>query len=99
MDRQREAATGGDVIYVDFVARTASREPLPASRISSAEWAAGAARCEALADQSEPKVAESLRRVARAYRAKAGGAPADQGYKPAGSGRAGASTLRPDLNV
>lgn len=76
MDRQREAATGGEVIYVDFVARTASREPLPVSRISSAEWAAGAARCEALADQSEPRVAESLRRVARAYRAKAG-LPAD----------------------
>lgn len=72
MDRQREAATGGDVIFVCFQSRTASREPLPASRISAAEWAAGAARCEALADQSEPKVAESLRRVARAYRAKAG---------------------------
>ena len=72
MDRQREAATGGEVIYVCFVARTASREPFAVSRISAAEWRRGAERCEALADQSEPKVAESLRRVARAYRAKAG---------------------------
>lgn len=72
MDRQREAATGGEVIYVCFVARTASREPFAVSRISSAEWAAGAARCEALADQSEPRIADSLRRVARAYRLKAG---------------------------
>lgn len=72
MEKGEEAATGGEVIYVCFVARVASREPFAVSRISAAEWAAGAARCEALADQSEPKVAESLRRVARAYRAKAG---------------------------
>lgn len=76
MDRQREAATGGEVIYVCFVARVASREPFAVSRISAAEWAAGAARCDALADQSEPKIADSLRRVAAAYRAKAG-LPAD----------------------
>lgn len=76
MDRQREAATGGDVIYVDFSARIASREPLPVSRISADEWRRGAERCEALAAQSEPKIADSLRRVARAYRAKAG-LPAD----------------------
>lgn len=76
MDRQREAATGGEVIYVCFQSRVASSEPLPASRISPDEWRRGAERCEALADQSEPKVADSLRRVARAYRAKAG-LPAD----------------------
>lgn len=76
MDRQREAATGGEVIYVCFVARTASREPFAVSRISAAEWLNGARRCEALADQSEPKIASSLRRVAAAYRAKAG-LPAD----------------------
>lgn len=72
MDRQREAATGGEVWYVDFVARVASREPFAVSRISAAEWLNGARRCDALADQSEPKVAASLRRVARAYRLKAG---------------------------
>lgn len=71
MDRQREAATGGDVIFVDFVARVASREPFAVSRISPDEWLNGARRCEALADQSEPKIADSLRRVARAYRLKA----------------------------
>lgn len=76
MDRQREAATGGEVIFVDFVARVASREPFAVSRISPAAWIEGARRCEALADQSEPKIADSLRRVARAYRAKAG-LPAD----------------------
>lgn len=72
MEMGKEAAAGGEVIYVCFVARVASREPFAVSRISPAEWLKGARRCEALADQSEPKVAESLRRVARAYRAKAG---------------------------
>lgn len=72
MEKGKGTADGGEVIWVDFVARVASREPFAVSRISPDEWRRGAERCEALADQSEPKIADSLRRVARAYRLKAG---------------------------
>lgn len=70
MDRQANEAAGGEVIWVDFAARSGRRRAVPT--ISPAQWVLGARRCEEMARQCEPRVARTLLRVAAAYRAKAG---------------------------
>lgn len=71
MEGQREAATGGVVIWVDFQARVASYEPLPAPTI---DWMAlaRAAEEDALTAATERQRA-ILIRCALNYRAKARG--------------------------
>lgn len=70
MEGQREAATGGVVVFVDFRARVASYEPLPAQ--SRIDWMALAHEAEARAQTARTKrQRELLIRCALSYRAKA----------------------------
>lgn len=70
MDRQAEAATGGVVVFVDFRARVASSEPLPAQ--SRVDWMALAHEAEAQAQTARTKRQRDLLiRCALQYRAKA----------------------------
>jgi len=69
MEGQREAATGGVVVFVDFRARVASYEPLPAPAI---DWMAMARDAEARAQTARTKRQRDLLiRCALEYRAKA----------------------------
>ena len=70
MDRQAEAATGGVVVFVDFRARVASYEPLPAQ--SRVDWMALAHDAEVRAQTARTKRQRDLLiRCALQYRAKA----------------------------
>lgn len=70
MDRQAEAATGGVVVFVDFVARIASYEPI--HREGRVDWMALAHEAEAQAQTARTKrQREQLIRCALSYRAKA----------------------------
>lgn len=70
MDRQAEAATGGVVVFVDFVARIASYEPI--HRESRVDWMALAHDAEARAQTARTKRQRDLLiRCALQYRAKA----------------------------
>ena len=70
MEGQREAATGGVVVWVDFVSRVASYAPL--ERESRVDWMALAHDAEARAQTARTKrQREMLIRCALAFRAKA----------------------------
>jgi len=70
MDRQAEAASGGVVVFVDFVARIASYEPI--QRESRIDWMALAHEAEAQAQTARTKRQRDLMiRCALQYRAKA----------------------------
>jgi len=70
MDRQAEAATGGVVVWVDFVSRVASYAPL--ERESRMDWMALAHDAEARAQTARTKRQRDLLiRCALEYRAKA----------------------------
>lgn len=69
MDRQTGAATGGEVVFVDFAARVVMRR----EQASAIDWLEMARRCEAQAQSIDnPRVRDSMIRVALSYRAKAG---------------------------
>lgn len=70
MEGQREAASGGVVVFVDFVARIASYEPI--CRESCIDWMALAHDAEAQAQTARTKRQRDLLiRCALEYRAKA----------------------------
>lgn len=70
MDRQAEAATGGVVVWVDFVSRVASYAPL--ERESRVDWMALAHDAEARAQTARTKRQRDLLiRCALEYRSKA----------------------------
>lgn len=64
MEMEREAAAGGEVIYVQFDA--------PQGVVCRGEWLRAARRCRAEAFNQTASVAATLRRCADQYELKAG---------------------------